>query len=42
MGDETKFHLVNWHRVCTPIKAGGLGVRLEVFSGVQCFVEIGD
>jgi hypothetical protein len=26
MGDETKFHLVNWHRVCTPIKAGGLGV----------------
>jgi len=27
MGDETKFHLVNWHRVCTPIKAGGLGVR---------------
>jgi hypothetical protein len=27
MGDETKFHLVNWHRVCTPIKADGLGVR---------------
>jgi hypothetical protein len=27
MGDETKFHLVNWHRVCSPIKAGGLGVR---------------
>jgi hypothetical protein len=27
LGDETKFHLVNWHRVCTPIKAGGLGVR---------------
>jgi hypothetical protein len=27
MGDEAKFHLVNWHRVCTPIKAGGLGVR---------------
>jgi hypothetical protein len=26
MGDETKFYLVNWHRVCTPIKAGGLGV----------------
>jgi hypothetical protein len=26
-GDETKFHLVNWHRVCTPVKAGGLGVR---------------
>jgi hypothetical protein len=27
MGDETKFHLVNWNRVCSPIKAGGLGVR---------------
>jgi hypothetical protein len=27
LGDETKLHLVNWHRVCTPIKAGGLGVR---------------
>jgi hypothetical protein len=26
MGDEAKFHLVNWHRVCTLIKAGGLGV----------------
>jgi len=27
MGDETKFYLVNWHRICTPIKASGLGVR---------------
>jgi hypothetical protein len=27
MGDETKFHLVNWHRVCSSIKASGLGVR---------------
>jgi hypothetical protein len=27
MGDETKFHVVNWHRVCTPIKAGGLRVH---------------
>jgi hypothetical protein len=27
MGDETKFHLVNWHRICTPIKASGLEVR---------------
>jgi hypothetical protein len=27
MEDETKFHLVNWHRVCSPIKVGGLGVR---------------
>jgi len=27
MSDETKFHLVNWHRICIPIKAGGLEVR---------------
>jgi hypothetical protein len=27
LGDETKFHLVNWNRVCAPIKVGGLGVR---------------
>jgi len=27
MGNETKFHLVNWHRVCFPIKDGGLGVH---------------
>jgi hypothetical protein len=26
MWDETKFHLVNWHRVFSPIKVGGLGV----------------
>jgi hypothetical protein len=26
MGDETKFHLVSWHWVCSPIKVGGLGV----------------
>jgi hypothetical protein len=26
MGDEAKFHLVNWHRICTPIKEGGSGV----------------
>jgi len=25
--DEVKFHLVNWHRICTPIKLGGLGVQ---------------
>jgi hypothetical protein len=25
--DEVKFHLVNWRRICTPIKLGGLGVR---------------
>jgi len=27
IGDEVKFHLVNWHTICTPIKEGGLGVR---------------
>jgi hypothetical protein len=27
IGDEFKFHLVNWARVCCPIKSGGLGVR---------------
>lgn len=27
MRNEAKFHLENWHRVCSPIKAGGLGVR---------------
>jgi len=27
MGDEAKFYLVNWHRVCTPLKAGGFGIR---------------
>jgi hypothetical protein len=26
-GDEVKFHLVNWHRICIPIKECGLGVR---------------
>jgi len=25
-GDEVKFHLVNWHKICTLIKSGGLGV----------------
>jgi hypothetical protein len=27
IGTEIKFHLVNWHTICTPIKEGGLGVR---------------
>jgi hypothetical protein len=27
MGYEVKLHLVNWHRICTPIKESGLGVR---------------
>jgi len=27
IGDETKFHLVNWNRICTPLHSGGLGVH---------------
>jgi hypothetical protein len=27
IGDEFKFHLVNWERICRSIKSGGLGVR---------------
>lgn len=27
MGDETKFHLVNCSKVCSPLFEGGLGVR---------------
>jgi hypothetical protein len=26
IGDEVKFHLVNWKRICTPIELGGSGV----------------
>jgi hypothetical protein len=26
-GDEFKFHLGNWARICTPIKSSGLRVR---------------
>uniref|UniRef100_A0A2N9GB44 Integrase catalytic domain-containing protein n=1 Tax=Fagus sylvatica TaxID=28930 RepID=A0A2N9GB44_FAGSY len=25
--EEHKFHLVNWHQVCTPLSGGGLGIR---------------
>jgi hypothetical protein len=25
--DEFKYHLVNWHTICTPIQQGGLGLR---------------
>jgi hypothetical protein len=50
VGDEFKYHLVKWSKVCTPVSEGGLGIRnlvvfnkaLEVFSGARCFVEIGD
>ena len=27
LGDEPKFHLVNWTTVCTPLSSGGLGIR---------------
>jgi hypothetical protein len=27
MGEEFKFHLVSWSKVCTPISEGWLGIR---------------
>jgi hypothetical protein len=27
IGEEFKYHLVNWSKVCTPISEGGLGIR---------------
>jgi hypothetical protein len=27
MGEEFKYHLVSWEKVCTPILNGGLGIR---------------
>ena len=27
LGEEFKFHLVNWKQICTPIRSGGLGIR---------------
>jgi hypothetical protein len=27
IGDEVKFHLVKWNRICTPLHLGGLGVH---------------
>ena len=33
LGDEPKFHLVNWSTVCTPLSSGGLGIRnLKTFN----------
>ena len=33
LGDEPKFHLVNWSMVCTPLSSGGLGIRnLRTFN----------
>jgi hypothetical protein len=27
IGDEFKYHLVSWFKVCNPISEGGLGIR---------------
>jgi hypothetical protein len=33
IGEEFKFHLINWMKVCIPIKEGGLGIRnLMIFN----------
>jgi hypothetical protein len=33
LGDEFKFHLVKWSKVCSPISEGGLGIRsLRTFN----------
>jgi len=34
MGEEFKYHLVSWAKVCTPISKGGLGIRNLVFNRV--------
>ncbi|XP_035544454.1 uncharacterized protein LOC108983424 isoform X2 [Juglans regia] len=33
LGEETKFHLASWNKVCSPVSGGGLGVRnLRTFN----------
>ena len=33
LGDESKFHLVDWSTVCTPLASGGLGImNLRTFN----------
>ena len=33
LGDDPKFHLVDWSTVCTPLSFGGLGIRnLRTFN----------
>lgn len=36
IGDETKFHLVNWNKICTPLYTGGLGVHISS-SSIELF-----
>jgi hypothetical protein len=31
-GEEFKFHLVNWPKVCSPVREGSLGIR-----NLRCF-----
>ena len=40
IGDEFKFHLVNWARICTMIKSCTLRVR-NLFSSIEFFWESG-
>uniref|UniRef100_A0A2N9HE33 Uncharacterized protein n=1 Tax=Fagus sylvatica TaxID=28930 RepID=A0A2N9HE33_FAGSY len=33
IGDGKRFHLINWHQVCQPLKFGGLGFRnIRIFN----------
>jgi hypothetical protein len=33
IGEGKKFHLINWHQVCQPLKSGGLGFQnIRVFN----------
>ena len=32
LGDEPKFHLVDWSSVCSPLSSGGLGIRNLTFN----------
>ncbi|KAG6720010.1 hypothetical protein I3843_03G038700 [Carya illinoinensis] len=35
LGEEAKFHLVSWDKICTPLSCGGLGFRkLSIFNKV--------
>jgi len=31
IGDEVKFHLVKWNRICTPLHSGGLGFHNFIY-----------